>query len=104
MVTRGNRLLAFAIIVTAASYKGQDPDAVRASIAQLPGEIPTQAIADPVAALEAAKELRGPDDLIVLTGSTFMIEQMLNPDAYLRYLHATFGWRNREPGGKGPAI
>jgi hypothetical protein len=33
-----------------------------------------------------------------------MIEQMLTLDPYLRHLHATFGWRNRESGGSGPAI
>jgi dihydrofolate synthase/folylpolyglutamate synthase len=96
--------VAKAVIVTAASYKGQDPNAVRASIEQLTGDIPLLAISDPREALQAAKQMRGADDLIMLTGSTYMIEQMLTPDPYLRHLHATFGWRNREPGGSGPAI
>jgi dihydrofolate synthase/folylpolyglutamate synthase len=96
--------VAKAVIVTAASYKGQDPSAVRASIEQLTGDIPTLAIADPREALLTAKQMRSEQELIVLTGSTYMIEQMLNPDPYLRHLHATFGWRNREPGGSGPAI
>jgi dihydrofolate synthase/folylpolyglutamate synthase len=96
--------VAKAVIVTAASYKGQDPAAVRASIEKLTGDIPTLAIADPHEALLTARQMRGEDELIVLTGSTYMIEQMLNPDPYLRHLHATFGWRNREPGSSGPAI
>lgn len=96
--------VAKAIIVTAASYKGQDPNAVRASLERWMGDVPTLAIADPREALLAAKQMRGERDMIMLTGSTYMIEQMLNPDDYLRYLHATFGWRNRETGGSGPAI
>ena len=39
--------VAKAVIVTAASYKGQDPSIVRASIEPWIGEIPTWAIADP---------------------------------------------------------
>ena len=37
--------------------------------------------------------MRGSQDIILLTGSTYMIEQVLNPDPYLRHLSATFGWR-----------
>jgi dihydrofolate synthase/folylpolyglutamate synthase len=96
--------VAKAVIVTAASYKGQDPNMVRASVEQLAGDIPILAIAEPRQALQRAKEMRGAQDLIILTGSTYMIEQMLTTDPYLRHLHATFGWRNREPGGSGPAI
>lgn len=92
--------VAKAIIVTAASYKGQDPDAVRASIEQLASDIPVLAIADPREALEQAKQMRGEQEMIIVTGSTYMIEQMLTPDPYMRHLHATFGWRNRESGSK----
>lgn len=87
--------IAKAVIVTAASYKGQDPSTVRSSIEAFAGDIPTLAVADPHEALQRAKQMRGEDDLILLTGSTYMIEQMLNPDPYLRHLHATYGWRNR---------
>ena len=96
--------IAKAVIVTAASYKGQDPSTVRASIESMTGDIPTLAISDPREALQVAKSMRGEQDIILLTGSTYMIEQMLNPDPYLRHLHATFGWRNRGAGGSGPAI
>jgi len=96
--------VAKAVIVTAASYKGQDPSIVRASIEPWIGEIPTWAIADPREALDAAKQMRGEQDMIVLTGSTYMIEQMLNQDPYLRHLHATYGWRNRDSSGSVPTI
>jgi dihydrofolate synthase / folylpolyglutamate synthase len=50
-------------------------------------------IYDPVQALQVAKGLRGEDDIVLLTGSTYMIDQVLNPDPYLRHIGATFGWR-----------
>jgi dihydrofolate synthase/folylpolyglutamate synthase len=96
--------VAKAIVVTAASYKGQDPAAVRAAIESIAGEIPTLVISEPRQALQVAKSMRTDQDIILLTGSTYMIEQMLNPDPHLRHLHATFGWRNRGTEGSGPAI
>lgn len=93
--------VAKAIIVTAASYKGQDPAEVRAAIESFTGDVPTLVIADPRQALQVAKSMRATDDVILLTGSTYMIEQTLNPDPHLRHLHATFGWRNRPAGGAG---
>ncbi len=85
--------IAKAIIVTGASYKGQDPAAVRAGIEQVAGETPILVIADARQAVAVAKTMRSGQDVIVLTGSTYMIEQVLNPDPYLRYMHANFGWR-----------
>jgi dihydrofolate synthase/folylpolyglutamate synthase len=87
--------IAKAIIVTGASYKGQDPAAVRAGIEQVAGETPILVIADARQAVTVAKTMRTDRDVIVLTGSTYMIEQVLNPDPYLRYMHANFGWRTR---------
>ncbi|HXF64552.1 MAG TPA: cyanophycin synthetase [Caldilineaceae bacterium] len=88
--------IARAIIVTGASYKGQDPESVRANIESLAGDVPTLVIADPRQALEVAKSMRTEQDIVLLTGSTYMIEQALNPDPYLRYLSATYGWRTRQ--------
>jgi dihydrofolate synthase/folylpolyglutamate synthase len=88
--------LAKAIIVTGASYKGQDPAAVRDAIEPLTGDTPVLVIADPRQALEVAKSMRSEQDIVLLTGSTYMIDQVLNPDPYLRYLSATFGWRTRQ--------
>jgi dihydrofolate synthase/folylpolyglutamate synthase len=82
-----------AIIFTGASYKGQDPSQVQRELAELTAGIPTLVIADPVRALEMARTIRRNDDLILLTGSTYMIEQALNPDPYLRQMSASFGWR-----------
>jgi len=85
--------IAKAIIVTGASYKGQDPSKVQQELAPLAGGIPVLVIAEPRQALDLAHTLRREDELILLTGSTYMIEQALNPDPYLRTLSATYGWR-----------
>lgn len=82
-----------AIVVTGASYKGQDPAAVRDGIDSLTGDTPILVIFDPAQALRVAKSMREEGDIVLLTGSTYMIDQVLNPDPYLRHLSATFGWR-----------
>lgn len=88
--------VASTIIVTSASFKGQDPAAVRREIDAIGMDVPTMVLDDPRQALTIAKSLQHPGDVIILTGSTYMIEQVLNPDPYLRYLSATFGWRMEE--------
>ncbi|MDI9547991.1 MAG: hypothetical protein QM346_10370 [Chloroflexota bacterium] len=85
--------VAKAIIVTGSSYKGQDPSAVRDELNALTGDTPVLVIYEARQALQVAKSMRSGDDVVLLTGSTYMIEQALNPDPYLRTLSATFGWR-----------
>lgn len=85
--------VAKAIVITGSSYKGQDPKKVREEIAPLIQKTPTLVIADPQEALQTAKSMQSEGDIIILTGSTYMIEQVLNPDPYMRYINATFGWR-----------
>ncbi len=85
--------MAKTIIVTGASYKGIDPGRVAAEVSPLTGGTPTMVVADPRHALDAARAMRKEDEVIILTGSTYMIEQALNADPYLRTLGATFGWR-----------
>lgn len=81
------------IIVTGASYKGQDPTQVCAEIKTVLGDTPILLAAEPPQALQMARSLQRDDTVILLTGSTYMIEQALNPDPYLRHLSAHFGWR-----------
>lgn len=85
-----------AIIFTGSPYKGQDPGSIQRELANLTAGIPTIVVADPKAALEMAHSIRQDDDVIILTGSTYMIEQALNPDPYLRHMSANFGWRMQE--------
>ena len=87
--------IAKAIIVTGASFKGRDPEQLRAEIDELGSDIPTLVIAEPKQALQVARAMRLSDDVIILTGSTYMIEQVLNPDPYLSHLNSTFGWRSK---------
>jgi dihydrofolate synthase/folylpolyglutamate synthase len=81
------------IIVTGASFKGQNPEAVRSQIDAIGLAVPTMVIAEPRQAYEIARSLQSGDDVVILTGSTYTIEQVLNPDPYLRHLSNTFGWR-----------
>ena len=81
------------IIVTGASFKGQNPEEVRSQIDSIGLSVPTMVIAEPLQAYEIARSLQNGDDVVILTGSTYTIEQVLNPDPYLRYLSSTFGWR-----------
>lgn len=81
------------IIVTGASYKGQDPGKVQQELAGLTNGIPVLVINEPRQALEVAHSMQRGDDVIILTGSTYTIEQALNADPYLRSLSSSFGWR-----------
>ncbi len=85
--------LADALIVSQASYHGQPADSIATSLSQLRPDIPIEVIADPRAALEQAKAMRRGEQLIFVTGSTYMIEQAINPDEYMRHINATYGWR-----------
>jgi dihydrofolate synthase/folylpolyglutamate synthase len=89
--------VAHTIIVTSASYKGQEPARVREEIQAVVGDTPVLLAIEPRQALRTALAIQRPGDVIILTGSTYMIEQALNPDPYLRHLSATFGWRMQEP-------
>ena len=89
--------VAHTIIVTSASYKGQEPARVREEIQAVVGETPVLLAIEPRQALRTARAIQRPGDVIILTGSTYMIEQALNPDPYLRHLSAHFGWRTQEP-------
>lgn len=85
--------VAKSIIITGATFKGQDPTAVYDEIAPLLPDTHMLVVADPQQALQTAQTLMMDDDIILLTGSTYMIEQALNPDPYLRHINDTFGWR-----------
>ena len=88
--------IAKSVIVTNASYRSQDPTAVKKDIDTIAGAPPTFVIPDSQQALQLAKSIREADEVIILTGSAYLIDQALNPDPYLRYLNATQGWREVE--------
>lgn len=93
--------LAKMMIVTGAAFKGQAARQVQAELEDLHGAVPLLVIAEPQQALSVAQAMRAAEDIIILTGSTYMIDQILNPDPYLRTLNATCGWRTRETQAEG---
>ncbi len=86
-----------AIVVTSAGFKGQDPDKVYARLRDAFPETPIHLAPNPATTLSVAKNLRGQSEVILFTGSTYMIDQALNRDEHLRHLNASVGWRE---GGK----
>ncbi len=89
--------IARAIIITGNFYRGQQAQAVKDELDSLPADIPVLLADDPRQALEMATSMQTATDVVILTGSTYMIEQALNPDPYLRHINLTYGWRNRPP-------
>jgi folylpolyglutamate synthase/dihydropteroate synthase len=83
------------VIATTTSYRGVDPETIRAELAVLSGAAGVESVKDPDEALARAEALRSADDLVVVTGSTYLIDQLFNPDPYVRHLNASFGWRGR---------
>ncbi|MCP5047379.1 MAG: hypothetical protein GY940_09430 [bacterium] len=83
--------LAEHIVVTSASYAGQEPDELAALLRHDFDKV--QVIHDPKVAFETEKaQLKG-DQILVLTGSAYMIDQALNPNSYIKHLNASFGRR-----------
>ncbi len=95
--------LAAAVVVVTPPYRGRPGGEVAAELRAAVPDLTVEAVADPEDALEAARALG--DGPIVVTGSTYAVDAVLNPDPYLRHLNATMGWRFDNPvyePGKGP--
>jgi len=87
------------VFVAGASFKGREPHEVAALLETCnERNTPITVCPDPREALAQAQAMRGPEDVIVLTGSTYMIDQTLNPDEYLRQINASYGWRYHKEG------
>jgi dihydrofolate synthase/folylpolyglutamate synthase len=91
-----------AIVVTSAGFKGQEAGRVYAALRKKYPALPIHLEADPSATARVARNLRGPGEVIVFTGSTYMIDQALNPDARLRHLNTMQGWRDQIGQIRGP--
>jgi dihydrofolate synthase / folylpolyglutamate synthase len=90
-------------VVTSASFKGVPPNEVASQLKGMLGEgSSVEVVDDPREALVCARSMQGKNDVVVLTGSTYMIDQSLNPDPYMRHLNATYGWRTRRHEQQGP--
>jgi folylpolyglutamate synthase/dihydropteroate synthase len=84
-----------AIVVTSAGYKGQDPERVSSILREAYPTLPIHLAAKPRTTLKVAKNLRYGNEIIIFTGSTYMIDQALNQDEKLRHLNGTYGWREK---------
>ena len=82
-----------AIVVTSAGYKGQDPEAVYSILREAYPALAMHLSTKPKLTLKVAKSLRSKGEPIIFTGSTYMIDQALNPDDRLRHLNGVYGWR-----------
>ncbi len=89
--------LAKRTIVTTPPYRGRPAAEVAAELAAVHPQARIEVHADPQAAMALARRARAPGDVIVVTGSTFVIDAALNPDPHLRHLNATMGWRYQHP-------
>ncbi|GAB4475137.1 MAG: folylpolyglutamate synthase/dihydrofolate synthase family protein [Anaerolineae bacterium] len=84
------------VIITMGFHEDRPAEAVRAELEPFNRRsIPLQVIPNPREAFAVARGLRGDDGLLVITGSTFLIEQVLNPDPYMRAMNVHYGWRAR---------
>jgi len=83
--------LAEHIVITSASYAGQDPNELAEQLRKDFQSI--EVIEEPKAAFEREKQRLTENQILVLTGSAYMIDQALNPNPYIRHLNATFGRR-----------
>lgn len=88
-----------AVVAAPPRYRGVPAEAIAGAIHDLARELrPTPVrvarATAPGEALDLARSLaEGEDDIVVFTGSAYMIDQELNPDPRLRELNASWGWR-----------
>lgn len=88
--------LARALIVTSASYPGQDPREIAAQFAA--AGISVMVEPEPKNAVTRARALRRQDEWVVVSGSAYMIDQAFNPDPFVACLNRDYGWRGRNDG------
>ncbi len=89
--------LAKAIIVTSSPYRGRPTDEVTEELTAAYPNAPVLAVPDPQDAIDQAREMRDEADVVIVTGSTFVVDSTLNPDPHLRHLNGIMGWRFERP-------
>ena len=87
--------VAHSIIVTSTPNEGVDPnEIVRVLSALADARIPIQTVLQPKEALAQGRRELNDDSIMIVTGSTFLIDQMFNPDEHLRTLNRLRDWRS----------
>lgn len=85
--------LAESIVFTSASYVGQSPQNLADQVSGFVEECSFED--EPHIAFKLAKKRCKSDDLLVITGSAYMIDQVLNPNRFLAHTNADYGWRGK---------
>ncbi|GBF81633.1 glutamate ligase domain-containing protein [Aphanothece sacrum] len=86
--------LAKRIVITGASYAGQNPELLAQQLHLDFANIEVEL--EPKKAYEQELKILQEGEILILTGSAYMIDQAINPNPYLRHLNATYGWRNQK--------
>lgn len=86
--------IALSITITNASYAGQEPKRVAEILKE--EDFPcVQSFDNPKEALNTILQNKKEDDILVITGSAYTIDQTLNPNPFVKYLNKHFGRRGR---------
>jgi dihydrofolate synthase/folylpolyglutamate synthase len=84
-----------AVVFTKSRYRGVDPGRLCDIWVSLKdGSPPAEVVADPRDALRRARDLAGEEGAVVVTGSTFVVDEALNPEGDILESNATY----RPPG------
>jgi dihydrofolate synthase/folylpolyglutamate synthase len=81
------------VVFTRSRYRGGDPDRLLAVWRGLDGvteEAPAEVVDSPREALERAQSLAGEGGAVVVTGSTFVVDEALNPEAAVLEANALY--------------
>ena len=88
-----------AIVFTRSRYRGADPRRLRRIWTSLGGDPEgAEVVSRPRDALARAREIAGTEGAVVVTGSTFVVDEALNPDDWLMEANAEYV----PPGKAGP--
>jgi dihydrofolate synthase/folylpolyglutamate synthase len=82
--------VADALVFTRSRYRGADPEGLLEAWAEMDTPSPAEVVDVPREALERAIQWAGEGGAVVVTGSTFVVDEALNPDAELLEANALY--------------
>jgi folylpolyglutamate synthase/dihydropteroate synthase len=82
--------VADALVFTRSRYRGADPSGLLNEWEQMDTPSHAEVVDSPRDALERAIEWAGEGGAVVVTGSTFVVDEALNPEAELLEANATY--------------
>jgi dihydrofolate synthase/folylpolyglutamate synthase len=78
------------LVFTRSRYRGADPGGLKEAWEQMDTPSPAEVVDSPRKALERAIEWAGEEGVVVVTGSTFVVDEALNPEAELLEANALY--------------